>query len=464
MLILSFESPFSLPNIFSICIKALSVTVGFSIKTTTFSLYSSQVTNFRLLPVYVNIRYFELKFKPLNNESYLCSYAQKGVASKGRLFQESESAHRSPFQRDRDRIIHTSAFRRLQFKTQVFVNHEGDHFRNRLTHTIEVAQIARTLSKALGLNEELAESLALSHDLGHTPFGHCGEDTLSKCLSDIGGFEHNAQSLKIVTKLERRYADFDGLNLTWEALEGLVKHNGPLIDADGNPTKKYKKNGVPRYVAEFCQGFDLEIDKFSNLEAQVAACADDVAYNNHDIDDGLRAGLFQFEDLFHLPIFGDLLREVNAKHSDVSLTRRMHEANRVLIGLMVEDILLNTQINVDRFNIKTPQDIHNAPVAIGNFSQEILQAIGALHGFLMENMYRAKSVVKERVAAAQIIEDLYEIYLKAPENLPNDWQVDVGNTQNDVSKRKIGDFIAGMTDRFAITEHQRLFASTPQMR
>lgn len=380
------------------------------------------------------------------------------------MFNEPESAHRSAFQRDRDRIIHTSAFRRLQFKTQVFVNHEGDHFRNRLTHTIEVAQIARTLSKVLGLNEELAESLALSHDLGHTPFGHCGEDVLNDCLSDIGGFEHNAQSLKIVTKLEQRYADFDGLNLTWEALEGLVKHNGPLVDAQGKPTKKYQKNGLPRYVAEFCTGFDLEIDKYSNLEAQVAACADDVAYNNHDIDDGLRAGLFKFDDLFGLPIFGDVMRDIQIKYADISPTRQMHEANRVLIGLMVEDILQNTQKNVDRFAIKTTKDVHNAPQAIGNFSDEILHAINKLQGFLMENMYRAKSVVKERVAAAKIIEDLFDIYQKAPENLPKDWQIGHNDAEIEVSQRKIGDFIAGMTDRYAITEHKRLFASTPQMR
>ncbi|PCI86605.1 MAG: deoxyguanosinetriphosphate triphosphohydrolase [Hyphomicrobiales bacterium] len=405
-----------------------------------------------------------MNFKPLNNESLLVSYAQKASVSRGRLFDEQESAHRSAFQRDRDRIIHTSAFRRLQFKTQVFVNHEGDHFRNRLTHTIEVAQIARTLSKALGLNEELAESLALSHDLGHTPFGHCGEDVLNQCLSDIGGFEHNAQSLKIVTKLERRYADFDGLNLTWEALEGLVKHNGPLIDAAGNPTKKYQKNGVPHYVNEFCREFDLEIDKYSNLEAQVAACADDVAYNNHDIDDGLRAGLFAFEDLYDLPIFGDVLREVKNEYADISSTRQMHEANRRLIGLMVEDILRNTQKNVDKFNIQTPTDVHNAPQTIGNFSTEILAAIKSLQAFLMENMYRSKSVVKERVVAAQIIEDLFETYLKSPENLPQDWQIDFDAVATEVSKRKIGDFIAGMTDRYAITEHQRLFASTPQMR
>ena len=405
-----------------------------------------------------------MNFKPLNNESLLVSYAQKASVSRGRLFDEQESAHRSAFQRDRDRIIHTSAFRRLQFKTQVFVNHEGDHFRNRLTHTIEVAQIARTLSKALGLNEELAESLALSHDLGHTPFGHCGEDVLNQCLSDIGGFEHNAQSLKIVTKLERRYADFDGLNLTWEALEGLVKHNGPLIDAAGKPTKKYKKNGVPHYVKEFCQKFDLEIEKYSNLEAQVAACADDVAYNNHDIDDGLRAGLFAFEDLYDLPIFGDVLREVKTEYGQLSSTRQMHEANRRLIGLMVEDILQNTQKNVDKFNIQTPADVHNAPQTIGNFSAEILAAIKSLQAFLMENMYRSKSVAKERVVAAQIIEDLFEIYLKSPENLPQDWQIDFDAVETEVSKRKIGDFIAGMTDRYAITEHQRLFASTPQMR
>ncbi len=401
-----------------------------------------------------------MNFNPKNYESLLMPYAQKASMSKGRLYAEPTTAHRSAFQRDRDRIIHTTAFRRLQFKTQVFVNHEGDHFRNRLTHTIEVAQIARTISKALFLNEELAESLALSHDLGHTPFGHCGEDVLNDCLSDIGGFEHNAQSLKIVTKLERRYANFDGLNLTWEALEGLTKHNGPLLDANGNPTKRYKKNGVPRYVAKFCKEFDLEIDKFSNLEAQVAACADDIAYNNHDIDDGLRANLFVFEDLFELPIFGDILRDVKNKHKNIAVERQIYEANRKLITIMVEDIIRNTQKNIQKHNIKTTNDVHNAKSAIGNFSDEILQAIKMLQEFLMENMYRAKSVAKERVAAAQILENLFENYHKNPKNLPIDWQ----HNNDDASKRKIGDFIAGMTDRYAITEHQRLFANTPQMR
>lgn len=405
-----------------------------------------------------------MNFKPQNYESYLCDYAQKGSKSRGRLIMEHESAHRSPFQRDRDRIIHTTAFRRLQFKTQVFVNHEGDHFRNRLTHTIEVAQIARTISKALGLNEELAESLALSHDLGHTPFGHCGEDVLNQCLSDIGGFEHNAQSLKIVTKLEHRYADFDGLNLTWEALEGLVKHNGPLLNSSGRPTQKYQKNGVPSYVNEYCQKFDLEIDKYSNLEAQVAACADDVAYNNHDIDDGLRANLFQFEDLFILPIIGDVMREVKMQFGHISAKRQMHEANRVIIGIMVEDILENTQTNIEKYKIKTTTDIHNAPVAIGNFSPDILAAIQSLQEFLMQNMYRAKSVIKEREAAAKILVDLFDIYLRKPDNLPHDWQQDMGADSSEISRRKIGDFIAGMTDRFAITEHQRLFDFTPQMR
>ncbi|NRB14990.1 MAG: deoxyguanosinetriphosphate triphosphohydrolase [Rhizobiales bacterium] len=412
----------------------------------------------------MNIRHFVVNFKPQNYESYLSDYAQKGSMSRGRLFDEQESAHRSPFQRDRDRIIHTTAFRRLQFKTQVFVNHEGDHFRNRLTHTIEVAQIARTISKALGLNEELAESLALSHDLGHTPFGHCGEDVLNQCLSDIGGFEHNAQSLKIVTKLEHRYADFDGLNLTWEALEGLVKHNGPLLDAAGKPTKKYQKNGVPSYVNEFCQKFDLEIDKYSNLEAQLAACADDVAYNNHDIDDGLRAGLFVFEDLFELPVIGDVMRDVKARFGHISAKRQMHEAYRIIIGLMVEDILQNTQTNIAKYNIKTTADIHNAAVAIGNFSPKILAVIKTLQEFLMQNMYRADSVIKERVAAAKILEDLFDIYMKKPENLPPDWQHDLGADSAEVSQRKIGDFMAGMTDRFAIMEHQRLFDFTPQMR
>ena len=405
-----------------------------------------------------------MNFKPQNYESLMASYAQKGSLSKGRLYNEQESEHRSPFQRDRARIIHTTAFRRLQFKTQVFVNHEGDHFRNRLTHTIEVAQIARTISKALFLNEELAESLALSHDLGHTPFGHCGEDVLNQCLSDIGGFEHNAQSLKIVTKLEQRYADFDGLNLTWEALEGLVKHNGPLLDSKSQPAKRYAKNGVPRYVNEFCKSFDLEINKFSNLEAQIAACADDVAYNNHDIDDGLRANLFKFEDLFELPIFGDILRDIKVRYADISPTRQMHEANRKLIGLMVEDILSNTKNNIEKYNIQTTEDVHNAPIAIGNFSNEILDAINHLQAFLMENMYRAESVSIERVAAAKIIEDLFEIYLLKPENLPKNWLVENSQNSMSVTKRKIGDFIAGMTDRFAITEHKRLFANTPQMR
>ena len=272
-------------------------------------------------------------------ERWRAPYASDPQGSRGRLYLEPPSPTRSEFQRDRDRIIHSSAFRRLKHKTQVFVYHEGDHFRTRLTHTIEVSQIARALARSLGLDEDLAEALALSHDLGHTPFGHTGEDVLEARMAAFGGFDHNAQALRIVTRLERRYADYDGLNLTWETLEGLVKHNGPLLDSTGNPTSRYAARGVPLAILEYNARQDLELATYASGEAQAAAVADDIAYNAHDIDDGLRAGLFDIEALREVAFVDELLQEVDRRHPGLDLSRRIHELVRRVITRFVEDVV-----------------------------------------------------------------------------------------------------------------------------
>jgi dGTPase len=273
----------------------------------------------------------------LYGERWRAPYACDPWESRGRLYPEPVSPTRSDFQRDRDRIIHSSAFRRLKHKTQVFVYHEGDHFRTRLTHTIEVSQIARALARSLGLDEDLAEALALSHDLGHTPFGHTGEDTLDECMAGYGGFDHNAQALRVVTRLERRYAEYDGLNLTWETLEGLVKHNGPLLDRNGSPTVRYAERGVPLAILEYNAVQDLELSTHAGGEAQCAAIADDIAYNAHDLDDGLRAGLFQVEDLQGVPFLGDILRDIDERYPGLETSRRIHELTRRVITRFVED-------------------------------------------------------------------------------------------------------------------------------
>ncbi len=370
-------------------------------------------------------------------------YASDPNHSRGRLFDEGGSAHRSAFQRDRDRIIHSSGFRRLDHKTQVFVEHEGDYFRNRLTHSIEVGQVGRTISGALGLNLDLTEAVALAHDLGHTPFGHTGEDALDACMADFGGFDHNAQALKIVTSLERHYADFDGLNLTWETLEGIAKHNGPVTGP------------LPVALADYNARHDLELHTHASAEAQVAAIADDIAYNNHDLDDGLRAGLFTVDDICALPIVGPCFAEVDARYPDLDPDRRRHEALRRVFGVMVEDVLNESKTRLNDSGAKSAQDIRDLGAPVIRFSDPLFKNLKAIRAFLFENMYRHWSVRRMRRKAAQIVTDIFEIFMADPGMLPPEWERAAQGDQAHKA-RVIADYLAGMTDRFAMQEHAKL--------
>lgn len=373
------------------------------------------------------------------------SFASDPEKSRGRRFPEPSSATRSDFQRDRDRIIHSTAFRRLQYKTQVFVYHEGDHYRTRLTHSLEVAQIARSIARTLGLNEDLAEALALAHDLGHTPFGHAGEHILNDLTADVGGFDHNAQTLRLITRLEARYADFDGLNLTWETLEGVVKHNGPLT------------GDIPLAIAEYVAEHDLELATFAGPEAQAAALADDIAYNNHDIDDGLRAALFSVDDLLDLPLVGPVFAEVRGKHPDLEPGRVAHEGVRRLIGAMIDDLLAETRARIERWQPEAVADVRALPEPLVAFSEDLKTADGALRKFLMARMYRAPRVNEASDKARRIVADLYALYIADPWRMPPIWADGLDAPESPRTRRRAADFIAGMTDRFAIAEHQRLF-------
>ena len=362
---------------------------------------------------------------------------------------EQESKTRTCFQRDRDRIVHSTAFRRLEYKTQVFVNHEGDHYRTRLTHTLEVAQIARSIARSLRLDEDLAETLALAHDLGHTPFGHAGEDALSEMMQGHGGFDHNAQSLAVVTRLEERYPEFDGLNLVWETLEGLVKHNGPLM-AGGSD------DNLPREIARFSNTCDLELHTFASAEAQVAALADDIAYNNHDIDDGLRAGLFQIEDLFSVPVVGDIFRSARADFPDIDATRLGFEAVRRLIGEMVTDCLTESG---RRLNVAAPasaSDVRDLDHPVVAFSDAMASIDLQLKEFLFANMYRHQRVNKMTGHAGKVVKGLFSAFLEEPARLPKEWRLKTGTSRSTPIAHVVADYIAGMTDRFALDEHAKL--------
>ncbi len=370
-------------------------------------------------------------------------YASDPQQSRGRLFDEGGSAHRSAFQRDRDRIIHSSAWRRLKHKTQVFVEHEGDYFRTRMTHSIEVGQVARTIAGVLGLDIDLTEAVALAHDLGHTPFGHTGEDALDACMADFGGFDHNAQAVKIVTALERHYADFDGLNLTWETLEGIAKHNGPVT------------GDLPVALAEYNARHDLELHTYASAEAQVAALADDIAYNNHDLDDGLRAGLFTVGDICALPIVGRCFAEVDAKYPGLDAERRRYEALRRVFGVMVEDVLVESRGRLGDSGAKSAQDIRDLGAPVIRFSDALFADLKVIRAFLFENMYRHWSVRRMRRKAAKIVEEIFGIFMDDPGMLPPEWEQ---AAQGDRAQRArvIADYLAGMTDRFALQEHAKL--------
>ena len=380
----------------------------------------------------------------------LAPFASDAAHSRGRRFPEPDSETRSPFQRDRDRIIHSEAFRRLMYKTQVFVYHDGDNYRTRLTHSLEVAQIARTVCRVLGLDEDLGETLALAHDLGHTPFGHAGEDVLDELARPIGGFDHNAQSLRIVTSLERRYHQFAGLNLTWETLEGLVKHNGPLTGPNA-------ARPAPGAIAEYSEAWPLELDTYPGPEAQVAALADDIAYNNHDIDDGLRAGLFTIADLADVPLVGPVFAAVLRDHPDTDTSLHIHEAVRRLIGLMVGDLIAESKRRIARFAPKNVDAVRALGQPLVAFSAEMSKNDRALKQFLRTHMYRHYLVNRMTSKARRVVHDLYTLLVAEPGCLPPDWQTRCDGPGNPATARAVTDYIAGMTDGFALAEHRRLF-------
>lgn len=387
--------------------------------------------------------------------AYACNPAQ----TRGRLVMEPESATRTPFQRDRDRIIHSNAFRRLKHKTQVFIAHEGDHYRTRLTHTIEVAQIARALARALRLDEDLAEAVALVHDFGHTPFGHTGEEALNERMQPYGGFDHNAQSLRLVTKLEHRYAEFDGLNLSWETLEGLVKHNGPLV----GPNAAHPHLPVPQPVLDFNERYDLELERFASLEAQCAAIADDIAYNAHDIDDGLRSGLLTLEALDEVPLTRRLLDIVRTRYPGLDPVRIGHELVRRQITIMVEDVIEEAQRRIAAAQPRNVEQVRDQSQALVGFSAPMRDEEKTLKRFLFKNLYFHQSVVVRRHAADKIVRDLFDICFNIPSNMPAEWQSGCELLDDAGRARRVADYLAGMTDNYAMREHRRLFDHTPDL-
>jgi len=391
----------------------------------------------------------------MNQKSYnycampLASYACNPEETAGRIHKEPESRHRNPFQRDRDRIIHSSAFRRLKYKTQVFVYHEGDHYRTRLTHTLEVAQITRTIARALMVNEDLAETIALAHDLGHTPFAHIGEEYLQTAMEPYGRFEHNDQSLRVLTTLERKYPQWNGLNLTWETLEGVIKHNGPVT-------------GEPHIAArELQKQMDMRLDTYASLEAQVAALSDDIAYNNHDIEDGIRAGLFSISDLEDVPLAAQVLKQVRENYPDIADRYLIQEMKRDMIGVMVDDVMRQTHANLDKVKPESPDDVRNAGMQIVSFSPEMYENVQKLRKFLYNRMYRHFTINRIWLKVERIVGELFEAFHKNYQLLPDNWQQRIVEAQavddEQLRARIVADYIAGMTDRYAIREHERLF-------
>ena len=388
---------------------------------------------------------------------FACDPAQ----SRGRLYPEPPSRTRSAFRRDCDRVIHSTAFRRLKHKTQVFVFHEGDHYRTRLTHSLEVAQIARAIARQLGLDEDLTETLALAHDLGHPPFGHAGERALDACLKGWGGFDHNAQTLRVVTALERRYPAFDGLNLTWESLEGIVKHNGPLIDRAGRPLREHGE-GVPLAIEAYVKEHDLELWSIAGLEAQVAGLADDIAYDAHDIDDGLRAGLFVVDDLTEVPIIAAIIGSIEKAWPSLDEGRRAAELVRELISMLIGDVVAEATRRLAATSPATADAVRHLERPLAAFSPQMAELEAKIKAFLYGRMYRHLRVMRIMTDAEAIVADLFGHYLANPDELPPGW-LPQGAAADDIARR-IGDFIAGMTDRFAINEHRRIFDLTPELR
>ncbi len=377
----------------------------------------------------------------------LAPYATRAAETRGRLIPEAPSASRTPFQRDRDRILHSGAFRKMRNKTQVFIESEGDYYRTRLTHTLEVAQIARSISRALGLDEDLTETIALAHDLGHTCFGHAGEEGLDESLKPYGGFNHNEQTFHIITKLENRYARFDGLNLSWETLEGIAKHNGPL-----------DRKTLGSALRDFDKQWDLELSTFAGPEAQVAALSDDIAYNTHDIDDGYRAGFFQMEDLSELPLFNAALKKMTRLYPDAMRARVMYEIVREVIGLMIDDVLATTRQNMRRLKPRSAKDIRHAAGPTVSFSEEMTRHVAIIHLFLHSRMYRHGSVNEACAKARRIVRELFAFYMRHPDSMPSSWSEAFKTECDEAAKARIvADYIAGMTDRYAIKEHRKWF-------
>ena len=369
--------------------------------------------------------------------------------SKGRLFKEKEDVNRSIYQRDRDRVIHSSAFRRLEHKTQVFVHHEGDHYRSRLTHSLEVSQIARTIARMLVLDEDLSEVIALAHDLGHTPFGHAGEEALNKSMSDYGGFDHNAQTLRIITLLEKKYFSFDGLNLTWETLEGIVKHNGPL-----------EENNLPFAIQDYLKnGMNLEIETWCGPEAQVAALSDDIAYFSHDFEDGVRANFFTLEEIIDtFSILSDVKKNLKKKTNDYSIKRIVNEIRRLIISKMILDLVIKTRENIKKFQPKSSQDVRLLGKPLIEFSDEMSLCMQEIRAFLTTKMYKHYEINRMTSKAKRIVSDLFNIYTKEADCLPNEWRLNYEMAKNSFARNRIiTDYIAGMTDRFAINEHKKLY-------
>jgi dGTPase len=376
-------------------------------------------------------------------------WAEDPEASRGRLFPEAASATRTPFARDRDRIIHCTAFRRLKEKTQVFVAHEGDYYRTRLTHSLEVAQIARSIAKAIGLDDDLAETVALAHDLGHPPFGHAGEDVLADCMKPYGGFDHNVQTFRVVTELEHRYPAFPGLNLTWETLEGIIKHNGPVLGRLSEPAW--------RAVAVYDQGHDLRLSTHASAEAQVAALADDIAYNNHDVDDGLQAGVFGIEDLTDIPLIGPALASVRRDYPGIDDRMLRLEGVRRMIGMMVTDVIAETRRIAAEAKLSSPEDVRVWGQQLVRFSPPVLEDLARLRTFLHARMYRHYRVNRSRSVARRILAEMFKLFMVEPDVLPGNWSYEAAALEDAQRGRLVCDYIAGMTDRFAIEEHRKLF-------
>jgi len=384
-----------------------------------------------------------------HEEQWLSPLAVRSYETRGREAPEEECRLRTPFQRDRDRIVHSKAFRRLRHKTQVFVDPEGDHFRTRLTHTLEAAGIARGVARALRLNEDLTEAIAVGHDVGHPPFGHAGEQALDELLRErgLGGFRHNEHSLRVVERLER---DGRGLNLTWEVLEGTVKHNGPLRGPGVD-------RAVPPSIAEYDRRHPLWLDSFPSAEAQVAALADDIAYNNHDIDDGLRAGLFAIADLTEVPLVGPVFRDVESRYPGLEEARLIHEAIRRLIDRMVSDLIDETGKRLADSAARSADEVRLLKAPVVSFSDEMSRNDRALKEFLFERMYRHYRVNRMSSKARRVIHDLFSLYLAEPQCLPREWRESAGGPDEPQTARVAADYLAGMTDRFALDEHHRLF-------